>query len=66
MRVVTKGGSGLLEILIVSYDLLYKVWVWLFVGLSFSEDCNKRWVWPFEEIDCSQSREVVEIRLFDY
>ena len=49
--------------LIVVYSLLYKGWVWLFVGLSVSKSCNKRWVWPFGEIDWSQSREVVEIRL---
>ena len=43
--------------LIVAYSLLYKGWVWLFVGLSVSKSCNKRWVWPFGEINWSQSRE---------
>ena len=56
----------LVFVLIVIYSLLYKGWVWLFVGLSVSKRCNKRWVWTFGEIDWSQSREVVEIRLFDY
>ena len=36
--------------LIVIYSLLYKGWVWLFVGLSVSESCKKG-VWPFGEID---------------
>ena len=43
--------------LIVVYSLLYKGWVWLFVGLSVSKSCNKRRVLPFGEIDWSQSRE---------
>ena len=47
----------LVFVLIVIYSLLYKGWVWLFVGLSVSKSCNKRWVWPFGEIDWSQSRE---------
>ena len=47
----------LVFVLIVSYSLLYKGWVWLFVGLSVSKRCNKRWVLPFGEIDWSQSRE---------
>ena len=47
----------LVFVLIVIYSLLYKGWVWLFVGLGVSKSCNKRWVWPFGEIDWSQSRE---------
>ena len=56
-KVLSCRTMCLVFVLIVIYSLLYKGWVWLFVGFSVSKCFNKRWVWPFGEIDWSQSRD---------